>query len=105
MKRKLELSQQESLVQVRNEDIVLTEKIREELRLLKNRKVDLSDPDAPEISDWQQGVVGKFYRLIKKQITLRIDADIIEWFKNHTEKYQPLINQACREYILNHQKD
>jgi uncharacterized protein (DUF4415 family) len=102
MKKRSESFQQESLIQTKSKDICLSETAKKELHLLKKRKIDLSDPDAPEIVDWSKVVIGKFYRPIKKQITLRMDADILEWFKDHADKYQPLINQACREYIANH---
>ncbi len=75
-----------------------------ELTALKHRKIDLTDQEAPELMTFEKSVVGKFYRPIKKQITLRIDADVLEWFRNATEKYQTLINQACRDYMLGHQK-
>jgi uncharacterized protein (DUF4415 family) len=43
-----------------------------------------------------------FYRPIKQQITLRLDADLVDWFKNHhlqDEGYQTRINRALREYV------
>jgi uncharacterized protein (DUF4415 family) len=54
------------------------------------------------LGDWSQGQRGLFYRPIKQQITLRLDADLIDWFKrNHPEGegYQTSINRALREYI------
>ncbi|TAN58912.1 MAG: hypothetical protein EPN20_15780, partial [Magnetospirillum sp.] len=39
------------------------------------------------------------------QITLRIDADLIAWFKDHAatgEGYQTQINAALREYVRHH---
>lgn len=75
-----------------------------ELKSLKNRKIDLSDEDAPEITSWDNAYVGKYYRPIKKQITIRIDADVLDWFKHTTNKYQTLINLACRKYMLQHAK-
>jgi uncharacterized protein (DUF4415 family) len=73
----------------------------EELKQLNGRKILLAD-DASEIKAWDETVIGKFYRPLKKQITLRLDADVLEWFKNSTDKYQTLINQACREYMKSH---
>jgi uncharacterized protein (DUF4415 family) len=40
----------------------------------------------------------------KTRITIRLDDDVIEWFKNRVEdagggNYQTLINQALRDYI------
>jgi uncharacterized protein (DUF4415 family) len=46
-----------------------------------------------------------FFRPIKQQLTLRIDADVIAWFKSHTphgEGYQTRINRALREYVAQH---
>ena len=97
-------SRREQLHRVKQGDTILTEKMMNELKALKRRKVDLSDEDAPEITDWKKAVVGKFYRPIKKQITVRIDADVLEWFRHAAEKYQTLINLACREYMIHHAK-
>jgi hypothetical protein len=39
---------------------------------------------------------GLFYRPVKQQLTLRLDADVVAWFKNHTtsnEGYQTRINR------------
>ena len=46
-----------------------------------------------------------FFRPIKKQLTLWIDADVIAWFKSHTPNgagYQTSINRALREYVEQH---
>ena len=57
--------------------------------------------DIPELLDWQGAERGKFYRPIKKPVTLRLDADVLEWFKHHHPKYQTAINAALREYVRN----
>lgn len=56
----------------------------------------------PEQRDWSNAHRGVFFRPIKKQLTLRLDADLIDWFKTHAptgEGYQTRINSALREYI------
>ncbi len=85
-------------------DTFLTDDIVKELSALKNRKIDLSDEDSPEITNWDEAVVGKFYRPIKKQVTVRLDADVLDWFKNSADKYQSLINAACRDYMNSHRQ-
>lgn len=58
--------------------------------------------DMPEVRDWSNAGRGLFYRPIKQQITLRLDADLIDWFKRHRsqgEGYQTSINRALREYV------
>lgn len=74
----------------------------QELERASKRPIDLTDPDAPEITDFNNFVQGKFYRPVKQQITIRIDADVLAWFKEKSDKYQSLINQALREYALHH---
>jgi uncharacterized protein (DUF4415 family) len=72
----------------------------ERLDAMSDRDIDTSD--IPDITDWSEAVVGKFYRPVKRQITLRLDADMIEWFKSQDGKYQKRINQALREYMERH---
>lgn len=61
----------------------------------KNQDIDLSD--IPEITDWSKAVVGKFYRPIKKSLTIRIDADVLAWLKGQGKGYQTKINGILRE--------
>jgi uncharacterized protein (DUF4415 family) len=58
--------------------------------------------DIPEQRDWSGARRGVFYRPIKKQLTLRLDADLIDWFKARGESsggYQTRINSALRAYV------
>src|SRR6266852_2767620 len=67
---------------------------------LPDATIDTSD--APEIPDWSGARRGLFYRPIKQQLTLRLDADLIAWFRGHATKaegYQTRINRALREYV------
>jgi uncharacterized protein (DUF4415 family) len=79
---------------------------REQLAELKSL-ADLPDDaidtsDAPQLLDWSGAKRGLFYRPVKQQLTLRLDADVVAWFKKHTtdgEGYQTRINRALREYV------
>ena len=62
---------------------------------LPNAKIDLSD--TPEVRDWSRAVVGKFYRPIKKSLTIRLDADVLAWLKGRGRGYQTRINKLLRE--------
>jgi uncharacterized protein (DUF4415 family) len=67
---------------------------------LPDKAIDTSD--APELADWSGAKRGLFYRPVKQQLTLRLDADVVAWFKRHTasdEGYQTRINRALREYV------
>lgn len=48
---------------------------------------DIDTDYIPEVTDWSGAVVGKFYRPVKKQVTIRIDADVLAWFKSKGGKY------------------
>lgn len=76
----------------------------EKLALMPDDEIDLGDPDAPEITNWSHAVRGKFYRPVKKMISIRIDMDVLDWFKHAGKRYQKLINSACREYMDRHRK-
>ena len=70
------------------------------LEALPDDQIDTTD--APEILDWSDARRGVFYRPVKKQITLRLDADIIAWFKARAPNgrgYQTDINGALREHV------
>jgi uncharacterized protein (DUF4415 family) len=70
------------------------------LARLPDTEIDTSD--IPELSDWSGAKRGLFYRPLKQQLTLRIDADVVAWFKQHAgsaEGYQTRINRALREYV------
>ncbi len=58
-------------------------------------KIDLTD--APEIREWRGAVVGKFYRPIKRPVTIRVDADVLAWLKRQGRGYQTRINKLLRE--------
>jgi len=81
----------------------LTPEQRAELKSLAALRDDAIDTsDAPEVLDWSGARRGLFHRPVKQQLTLRLDADVVAWFKSHAtsgEGYQTRINRALREYV------
>lgn len=67
--------------------------------------VDIDTSDAPPLKDWSGAKRGVFYRVNKQLLSLRLDADLIDWFKQGGEGYQTRINAALREYVEQHRKD
>ncbi len=51
------------------------------MRALPDEEIDTEEMS--EITDWSGAKRGVFYRPVKQQITLRLDADLIDWFKRH----------------------
>jgi len=93
---------------VRSESLTKKERerqIEETLRAteaMTDDDIDLSDmPEVTDFSGWERGA---FYRPVKQQVTLRVDRDVLAWFRHNHEKYQTAINQALREYMNRERK-
>jgi uncharacterized protein (DUF4415 family) len=77
-----------------------TPELAAELRALENRpdsQVDTSD--IAEKTDWASVERGRFYRPIKQVVTIRLDADIVAWFKSAGPRYQTAVNQVLRNHV------
>jgi uncharacterized protein (DUF4415 family) len=72
----------------------------EDLKRMKDEDIDFTD--IPEKTDWSKAVIGKFYRPVKESLTIRIDADVLAWFKAQGKGYQTRINAMLREAIARH---
>jgi len=64
------------------------------------RDEDIDTSDIPEITDWRGAVIGKFYRPIKKPVSIRIDADVLAWLKIPDGAYQTRINSILRRAMM-----
>lgn len=68
--------------------------------------IDATDPACPPTgaADWTGAIRGAFYRLtpVKKPVAIRLDADVLAWFKQGGEGYQTRINTALRAYMAQH---
>jgi uncharacterized protein (DUF4415 family) len=72
----------------------------ERLSRMSNEEIDTTE--MPEIKDWSNAVRGAFYRPVKKPVSLRIDADVLDWFQGQGSGYQTRMNAALREYVERH---
>jgi uncharacterized protein (DUF4415 family) len=59
---------------------------------------DIDTNDIPELGDdfFQNA---ELRVPVKKPVTLRLDADVLEWFKAGGKGYQTRINQLLRKYM------
>ena len=85
---------------MKKHDIPSLEEQVEALKTMKDEDIDFSD--IPEIRDFAGFERGKFFRPLKSPVTLRLDADVLEWFRRRHPKYQSAINSALREFIRTH---
>lgn len=67
-------------------------------------QLDLSD--IPEITDWSNAVrQNQFYRPVKQQTSIRLDADVLAWFKAQGKGYQTRMNEILRDAMLKELKN
>lgn len=64
------------------------------------RDADIDFSDAPQILDWSGGEIGKFYRPLKKPVTMRLDSDVLAWLKTDGRGYQTKANWLLRSAML-----
>ena len=68
----------------------------------------LSDPDStPTDSPWDPKFAMTISELLekrrKRQVTLRLDPDILDWFKMQGKGYQTLMNEALKTFVQHQQ--
>jgi uncharacterized protein (DUF4415 family) len=51
------------------------------------------------------GEVLEYYRPLKKPVTLRLDVDVVAWFKRDGRRYQTRINTALRRVMEREMKN
>jgi uncharacterized protein (DUF4415 family) len=89
-----------------SENLTAEQKVElEALAALPDAGIDTSD--IAEALDWRDARRGAFYRPVKQQLTLRLDADVVDWFKRQAEGgkgYQTDINRALREYVAGRER-
>jgi len=70
------------------------------LAAIPDDQIDTSD--IPELTDEQlrRAVRSSMYRPVKKPVTMRLDADVIEWLKLDGPGYQTKANALLRREML-----
>jgi uncharacterized protein (DUF4415 family) len=79
-------------------DGTITPEIATELNAIAALTDDSIDTsDIPEVTDWSNAVVGKFYRPLKETVTVRLDSDVLHWLKLAGKGYQSRLNAILRK--------
>ncbi|MBD9501547.1 BrnA antitoxin family protein [Pseudomonas sp. BGr12] len=70
-------------------------------RLSKLKDKDIDTSDIPELGeDFFKNA--EIHVPAKQAVTIRLDADVLEWFKSQGAGYQTRINQLLRQYMQAH---
>ena len=81
----------------------IPENLRQQLTALSampDSDIDLSDIPETTPQQWLDASRGQFYRPIKKQLTVRIDSDVLEWLKSQGKGYQSRLNKILRTAMI-----
>jgi uncharacterized protein (DUF4415 family) len=70
------------------------------LASMTDDKIDYSD--IPPLTDrfWKHAVSNPFYRPVKLQLTVRLDADVVAWLREQGKGYQTRINALLRAAMV-----
>ncbi len=80
------------------------EQKRDIAAIAAKKDADIDFSDAPPVLDWSGAEIGKFYRPVKKPVTMRLDSDIIEWLKTGGRGYQTRANWLLRHAMIHNMK-
>ena len=69
---------------------------------ISDENIDYSEIPTTEADFWKAAEVN--LPAVKQQVTLRIDPDIVEYFKAAGQGYQTRINAVLRSYVKAHQQ-
>ncbi len=80
----------------------ISRKRLEEIQNIPDSAIDTSD--IPELDDnfWQTAKM--VTPITKKAVSIRLDSDVLDWFKSQGKGYQSIINNVLRTYV-NHQQN
>jgi uncharacterized protein (DUF4415 family) len=76
------------------------------LAALPDEAIDTADIPEATAANWIDARRGGLYRPVKQPVTLRLDADVLSWFKEHAPAggYQTEINRVLRRWVVEAEK-
>ncbi len=79
----------------------ISQKRLEEILNIPDDAIDTSD--IPELDDrfWENAKM--VIPIAKKAVSIRLDSDVLDWFKGQGKGYQSIINNVLRTYVSHQQ--
>jgi uncharacterized protein (DUF4415 family) len=68
----------------------------EALAARPDEEIDTSDIAPLDEEFWSKATPGRFYRPVKQQLTIRLDADVLAWLRSAGKGYQTKLNDILR---------
>jgi uncharacterized protein (DUF4415 family) len=84
----------------------ISEKERRELNKITRKpdsEIDFSDAPQNDVPPAEIHV-GRFYRPIKQLVSIRLDADVLAWFRGRGKRYQTYMNEVLRQEMQTHRR-
>jgi len=75
------------------------------LDAMTDKDIDLSE--IPEVTPemFAKGILRRGLKpIVKRQLTLRLDSDVIDWFRSQGGRYQTRMNALLRAYMEEHKQ-
>ena len=71
---------------------------------LKDKDIDTSDIAEVSPETFARGIVRRGLKHVarKQQLTIRVDSDVLDWYKRQGQGYQTKINSLLRAYMDAH---
>jgi uncharacterized protein (DUF4415 family) len=67
---------------------------------MPDEMIDYSDIPPLGEDFWKNAIRNPYYKPVKKQLTVRLDADLIAWLRNAGKGYQTRLNNILRQEML-----
>lgn len=75
-----------------------TPELRAEGTRLTSHAGELDAADIPDTADFSRAERGGFWRPVKRQVTLRLDPDLLDYLAGDGAGYRTRLNAALREW-------
>jgi uncharacterized protein (DUF4415 family) len=74
------------------------------INAMTDEDIDFSENPEATPDMFARAIVRRNFQTIprKKQLTIRIDGDVVDWYKSQGRGYQTRINSLLRAYMLEH---
>ena len=83
--------------------MTISPKRLKELENIPESAIDTSDIPELDESFWETAKLVQ--PMTKQAISLRVDRDVLDWFKSQGKGYQSLMNAVLRSYLEHHLKN
>jgi uncharacterized protein (DUF4415 family) len=71
-------------------------------RAVERRDSDIDLSEIPPLTEsfWRNAVRNPYYRPVKRQLTVRLDSDVVAWLRRGGKGYQTRLNRVLREAMI-----